>query len=238
MWGEYNYSKWSQLLTFLFVFRCSDPTEFGTHFSSTLCPSCGAPCLPSDKGDGGWEWQCGSCGKLLPQKLVGNMVDRVEKEVEELDPESCVQESEDILERFAKILHPHHCLMLQIKARLTKVYGSEEGFLRHQMDEDDVKRKLELCEEVMSVLEALDPGQTDWKGSLVYEKNWPAMTLLQSQFSMGKISRKVYKKSVRKLISQLQAAKRTLEIEDENSYEHKISEKISKAVFSMENLLK
>eukprot|EP00092_Neocalanus_flemingeri_P084385 GFUD01106014.1.p1 GENE.GFUD01106014.1~~GFUD01106014.1.p1 ORF type:complete len:119 (+),score=16.25 GFUD01106014.1:65-421(+) len=110
MWGEYIYSKWSQLLTFLFVFRCSDPTEFGTHFSSTLCPSCGAPCLPSDKGEGGWEWQCESCEKLLPQKLVGNMVDRVEKEVEELDPESCVQDSEDILER----LYHHRPLFMFI----------------------------------------------------------------------------------------------------------------------------
>ena len=34
--------------------------------------------------------------------------------------------------------------MMKLKARLTKAYGSEEGFLRHQMDLEDVQRKLEV----------------------------------------------------------------------------------------------
>jgi len=46
--------------------------------------------------------------------------------------------------RYSKIFHPHHCLLLQIKARLTKAYGNEKGFLRHQMDQEDVQRKLEV----------------------------------------------------------------------------------------------
>jgi hypothetical protein len=46
--------------------------------------------------------------------------------------------------RYGKIFHPHHCLMLKIKAKLTKAYGAEEGFLRHQMDQEDIERKLEV----------------------------------------------------------------------------------------------
>jgi len=33
---------------------------------------------------------------------------------------------------------------MKLKARLTKGYGAEEGFLRHQMDLEDVERKLEV----------------------------------------------------------------------------------------------
>jgi len=46
--------------------------------------------------------------------------------------------------RHGKIFHPQHCLMLRVKARLTKAYGTEEGFLRHQMDQEDIERKLEV----------------------------------------------------------------------------------------------
>lgn len=80
------------------ICRCSDSTEFGSHFSSTLCPSCESPCTPVDKG-AGWEWVCESCGKKVSQKLVDNMVDKLEKEVEELDMGNSVQDTEDILER-------------------------------------------------------------------------------------------------------------------------------------------
>lgn len=48
------------------------------------------------------------------------------------------------MSRYGKIFHPQHCLMLQIKARLTKAYGTEEGFRRHQMDHQDIQRKLEV----------------------------------------------------------------------------------------------
>ena len=60
------------------------------------------------------------------------------------------------MSRYTKIFHPHHCLMLQLKARLTKAYGSEEGFLRHQMDHEEVKRKLEVR------LETLNPNKGLW----------------------------------------------------------------------------
>jgi len=128
--------------------------------------------------------------------------------------------------------------MMKLKARLTKAYGSEDGFLRHQMDLEDVQRKLELCEEVMAVVGALDPGQTDWRGSLLYEKNWPAMTLLQYQYSKHTISKKIFKKSIKNLLGQLETAKRSLDIEDTDSFEKQISQKIGLAIRSMENMIK
>jgi len=100
-----------------------------------------------------------------------------------------------------------------------------------------VERKLELCEEVMAVLGAVDPGQADWRGSLVYERNWPAMTLLQQQFTMGKINKKGFKKKVQNLIKQLQSAKRALEVEEEGSFEHSLADKIYKAIGSMEQMI-
>merc|ERR1711915_305712 len=115
--------------------------------------------------------------------------------------------------------------------------GYGEGFLRHQMDLEDVERKLELCQEVLNVVGTLDPGMTDWRGSMIYEGNWPAMMLLQKSLSNKQINRKQFQRKVKQLLKQLEIAGRCLSLECEGRYEKEIEKRAQQAVESMKKLL-
>merc|ERR1719510_738930 len=157
---------------------------------------------------------------------------RLDSELDSLrDNPSPVEELEELLERFSNVFPPQHCKMMEIKIRISK------SFLKHQMDQDDVERKLEICEEILSVLSCLEPGMSEWRGHILYEKNWPAMMILQWKYQSKRINKKTYKKAVKTLIHELDQAKRCLEIERKNSTEGDICSKIDKSMENMKQLV-
>lgn len=84
-----------------------------------------------------------------------------------------IDDLEQFLEKYSKVLHPNHYHLVTCKHNLMQVrlhpssfipylaqmYGRTEGYLIQDMEEDQLERKKELCLEHLAVLNILDPDQ-------------------------------------------------------------------------------
>merc|ERR1712110_843680 len=184
--------------------RCSDSTESGTHFSSVLCPSCREPAPPLERA-GQWVWQCGRCAREVSESSVNTMRERMDADIQAAkDPEDL----EDILEKYSNIFPRNYCKFMEIKMKICKLLGNSQYMVL-----ENFTKKVKICEEVISVLERIDPGLTEWRGHLLYEKNWSAVTILQMQLETRSIKFQTYKNKMKSLIKDLELAMKMLEIE-------------------------
>ena len=90
-----NFFLKPSLTSFLFS-RCSDPTELGTHFSSVLCPACKNLSVPSLDNS---SWSCSKCSRKVTETVVNNMIEKMEAEAENVDPDHCVEAFQNIIFR-------------------------------------------------------------------------------------------------------------------------------------------
>ena len=150
--------------------RCSDSTENGTNFSTILCARCTSTDKPAlvmstNPLDFEAEWKCNACGVTTPGSDVEELVDVLEKEVASLPTTKDAYEAS--LAKYSRILHPNHHVMIDLEFTLVQLYGREKA--SQKMAEDpkaqeqamvrDARRKLELCEKVLSVISKLMPGE-------------------------------------------------------------------------------
>ena len=76
---------------------------------------------------------------------------------------------EDLLAKYGKRLHRNNGLMTRVKYNLCGLYGRAPGYLLFNLDRKQLKRKRDLCEEMMEVLDILQPGITSRRGLILYE---------------------------------------------------------------------
>ncbi|XP_044252838.1 SET domain-containing protein SmydA-8-like [Tribolium madens] len=150
--------------------RCTDPTEFGTYLSAVNCNVCGdgSKVTSCDPLNSEANWHCEKCGFVITggDMVWGNEV--LQKELTYLDkknPESL----EEFLERYAEVLHPRNSYSLQVKYALCQIYGNLDGFKLEELSLKLIDRKIELCKELLEIAEVLEPGQSWFRGLLLYD---------------------------------------------------------------------
>ena len=140
--------------------RCSDPSDLATFASCFLCNACREPVMPPCDLSVS-EWMCRGCGKTFPSKQLEVTLQKLRSSLEKV-PADQPDKLESFLKVASKILHPNHCMLVEIKQRLMALYGTSTNPAL-------VSRKLDLAEEVMTVMDKLDPGVTAWRGKLLYD---------------------------------------------------------------------
>lgn len=88
-------------------------------------------------------------------------------------------------------MHPNHFLLISLKDSLIEKYG---WLLSNKVDEintNSIDRKVELCEDVLKVLDVIQPGMNRTRAMLLYEiyitkiallkKNWDTLDDLNSE---------------------------------------------------------
>ena len=109
------------------------------------------------------EWKCNACSATTPGSEVEELVDVLEKEVAGLPTTKDAYEAS--LAKYSRILHPNHHVMIDLEFTLVQLYGREKAQrledpkAQEQVMVRDAKRKLELCEKVLSVISKLMPGK-------------------------------------------------------------------------------
>ena len=182
--------------------RCEDSSDLGWHSSSWSCEDCGqAAPPPIAPQSGGVECPCGwKVGEEEVVKLEAGLAVEVQGGPE--DGADGVREwAEDFLAKSeVGKLHPHHSLAMVVKLRLmrTKATGV-----------DQMVRKVEVCREVLAMLEVLiimviiivisiviiallevlQPGLTETRGIALYEMSAPRGLILQVSFREAPTSR-------------------------------------------------
>ena len=83
--------------------------------------------------------------------------------------EATVPELERVLSKYSKVLPSSNAILARLKYNLCGCYGRSEGYLLQDLNKKQLLRKRQLCEEVLSLLDTLQPGFTCRRGMILYE---------------------------------------------------------------------
>lgn len=150
---------------------------------------------------------------------------------EEIDSTSSVDSMENLLEKYKSVLHSNHFIMISIKNALIESYGHLKGHLLSELPDALLRRKIELCEEVLAILDVFETGKSRARGLMMYELHSAIAFLAQSRHQMRSISRAKYLKQLKRARNLLNDSLEILSWEDE-----KMCKELKLAKFSLWNL--
>lgn len=137
------------------------------------------------------EWHCMKCPFKTPGSAVQTVITTIESEINQLQQlETSIENiklCENVLKKYSKILHSNHFLIINMKENLIDMYGCQ---LSSKIDNDFItaeclERKIELCRDVLKVLDVIQPGLNRARAMIMYEiftsmgavlkKNWSSL---------------------------------------------------------------
>lgn len=228
LWGTQARRDHLKITKFFSCFcqRCKDPTEMNTYLSAMKCIGTGTvPCggnqLPSDPCDENTEWSCDKCPIKIKNSEVTYLVSKLGEEVENIQAgHPTVNQLEDLLTKLLTFLHPHHYHVYSVKHSLVQLYGYQHGYLHYEMKPEILQKKAEMCEELIDITKAIDPGNSRlslYTGVLYHELFQAKFEMLKREVENKTIDRKGKIEKYEKLKDYLRRALEALEDEIEGS---------------------
>ncbi|KAL7039689.1 hypothetical protein ACKWTF_000068 [Chironomus riparius] len=194
--------------------RCSDPTELGTHFSSMKCRDCLYGDVDSSNPlDAEAIWKCNKCPMEIPAESIRESLKALQNEIE---CTNSVEFLEFSLEEYEGILHPNHYIMISMKSALIDSYGHMKSYLLAELPDILLHRKIELCEELLSILDIFEKGMSRARALMMYELHAPIVLYARSQYDIGHLTKLEYLEQLEKARRILNESREILEWEDEN----------------------
>ncbi|XP_066249771.1 SET domain-containing protein SmydA-8-like isoform X1 [Euwallacea similis] len=204
--------------------RCSDPSELGTYCGSLLCPKCDNGLVLCDNPlDFDSRWSCTNSRKHCPGYSISAasmtlLLNRISQEVDQIDAND-IKAMEQFLQKYRNVLHPTHYLCLSVKVSLSQVYGRISGYIIQDLNEKPLLRKRDICKEILSVFDVIEPGYTRIRGVTLYELHAPLMILLSRQMESQHMSKSDIRATLKEVVKYLTEAKIILSNEPEHSPE-------------------
>ncbi|CAG4991158.1 unnamed protein product [Colias eurytheme] len=199
--------------------RCNDETELGTYISSARCPACKTGYL-SKKGD---LWKCNSCKEKADDSVIDYKVKCCTNKFEVINKKDA-SELEEYIRNVSLVLAPNHYLLIDAKQRLA-------GVLRDAINREPkptkkmMRRKLDLCQELLPVLEVLSPGISRTKAITMYELHLAIVQLGKKLFDARELTAPKYLDELLSAEKYLKKALEMLLIEPGNSPEGQLCSK-------------
>jgi len=229
--------------------RCKDPTELGTYSSALYCPNpkCRQPVISTDTCRMEADWACVKCKKTFGSAKISNVTAAVKDALERLEPNKDTPEQCDIpahetfLHKFGPILHGQHVHIVMAKYALGKMYGRMCGWEADKLTEDQLRRKLQLCTEVLKVLDVIMPGESRMRGVMLYEMHLPHVMLANRQLQAGPGSGadpKSIKAGLKAGLECLTQGLDILKLQPEGSFERKIVDGSQQSLIDLRNWVK
>lgn len=98
-------------------------------------------------------WSCESCSSKLSHSQVSEIVQDIANKIKEWTYSQPVENWSEILTKIDQNLHPNHYLVFKLKkAIITKLKGP--------LKLEKLEEKLGYCEQVLEIVNKLDPGLT------------------------------------------------------------------------------
>lgn len=160
--------------------RCVDPTESDSFVSATRCMRCGeGTILPLDpvKTDPKSVWKCEKCGFNTNQGAVDNLVQYFTDKLANPTIFNSVEALEDLLEKSARLLHPHNYAVNLIRIKMNiayinlayRMFGEEEHHEQKEIPVEVYMRRKDLLDDIHKVIDIVDPGLTRRRGLSLFE---------------------------------------------------------------------
>ncbi|XP_037960921.1 SET domain-containing protein SmydA-8 isoform X2 [Teleopsis dalmanni] len=204
--------------------RCKDPTELGTHFSSIKCHKCIDGLVTNlNPLDNNAEWKCNICEFQMSQLDMSQYLSTIETEIESVkqmgSSSQRLELTEEYLEKFENVLHPLHYLLTGMRQNLIEMYGRVEGYQMIELSNSLLERKIDLCRQLLLVLEKFEPGLSRTSAMVMYELHVPLVLLAKRAFDAGTITVKSLEERIIEPIALLRQCVQTLQYEDTFSQE-------------------
>lgn len=175
--------------------RCIDPTELGTYISALKCigdelKTCGGTQLPIDPLSDTTDWACDKCSCHVTDEEVNFIMCQMDDEVDAavFKEKPLVKELEELIDKLSQLLHTNHYHLFALKHSLIQLYGHQSGYLPEQMSDELMMKKINLCNEMMKVVDVIDPYSFRlalYTSIILYELSMATM-----QFNLRKLKRK------------------------------------------------
>ena len=80
-----------------------------------------------------------------------------------------IDEQEDFMNNLLTKFHENHSLVLQLKMNIAKELGRNEHGSLNDAEDDILEKKIMFCEELLTVMDIIEPGLSINRGRLLYE---------------------------------------------------------------------
>lgn len=230
---SYTYSLWPTLIRREFLIeskyfeckcnRCQDKTELGTHLGTLKCSKCdNGVLLSTDPLSFTCEWKCTHCEFKTSAMSVKKVYDIVQREIDSVEMitgAEGIECREAIYRKYRSVFHPKSAYMTIIRTALAQLYGRAEGYTIHELPDLLQERKVELCKQLLDVLDVIEPGLTRIRGITLYELHAPLINLARNQYSSGVINKDEFRKKMEEASDILRQSVEILKNELPNSNE-------------------
>ena len=198
-----------------FCARCSDPTEFGTHFSTLLCrvADCSGFSLCQDPTSSTSDWKCLKCGHETSRDIVLSEQEDWEERIEAAP--KVLEAQRALLAKLLKLYHPNHNMCVDVYYNMVPLFGKSGG----ENLIVEAQEKLELVERVLGIMDKVIPGLFRMRGMFLVEKYTVSLFLLRSKLESKGISKSTFVRKLAGFRSILDEAKTILGFEPEGSIE-------------------
>lgn len=107
---------------------------------------------------------------------------------------------ETFIAKYSPVLHPNHYLLIEMKQKLAAIIR-HMGEMNSEFSKSVklLRRKIELCKEIVPLLSILQPGISRMKGIALYEQFLPIMQLSKMYYDEKSISLEEYYVSERSI---------------------------------------
>lgn len=167
--------------------RCKDPTELGTYLSSIKCKLCPEGYVSFFNS----QWTCEKCSSTISEVDVNRLLSEVAEQI--LYADGDVRQYEALLAKYTCDFHPHHFLMIDIKQNIASILRAILMNPLCQPGRSVLRRKIELCEEMLPVVRAVQPGISRLYAIALYEFVITFVELTNYEYNDGEISIDEYK---------------------------------------------
>ncbi|XP_056644381.1 SET domain-containing protein SmydA-8-like isoform X1 [Diorhabda sublineata] len=219
--------------------RCSDPSELGSYCSALQCPKCQSGLvLCDDPLNFDSPWSCTNTKKCpgysITAKSMKLLLNRITQEADQINSND-VNSMELFLDKYRNVLHPTHYICLGMKISLCQIYGKVEGNLIYQLGDEMLERKIEICREVLGVLDVIEPGYSRIRGVTLYELHAPLMILLTRKLAGKSVTKLELKSRLKEISKCLTEATVILSYEPENSAEGNMGKAAAEALIQIKD---
>lgn len=184
------------------------------------------------------EWKCSHCSFRTSSTAVQKAISFIQAEVDKVLAMDLTVErlqlGEELLRKYRSVLHPLHFIQTSIRQALIEMYGRVEGYKLPELPDVILEHKIDLCLQLMRVLDIVHPGKTRARALLMYELHAPLVQTARSAFEVGLLSGAPLRQKLQKAIDLLKECAAILKWEDPSTVEATVAELSKAAVDQLE----
>lgn len=114
------------------------------------------------------QWKCTHCEFCTQGSVVKKVFSAIQSDVDQLDyaetSAEAVENREALCRKYRSVLHPKHAFLTTLRCSLSQLYGHAQGYRLEDLPDILLERKIEICKDVLSVADVIEPGLSRLRG--------------------------------------------------------------------------